>query len=215
MLSCTRPARGSGAPSAMLSRRSFMLTPQDLTHARGDDSDFMSRYTVVAAPQPARIVLSPFEKNWNLSIDAETRPGCPRSARGHLASRSHASGRALSRALVRSAKLSPAIRLNEPLQRPVECLALEQTASTQVKGSRLGALWNAGCWASTMELRPLTLCAGSRLKGRIRRRSRSSTFTFIPAGRPWSVWMRHRGKLWLEKFMPADVQLFAERPEFS
>ena len=45
-----------------------MVTPRDLTHARGDDSDFMSRYTVVAAPQPARIVLSPLEKNWNLSI---------------------------------------------------------------------------------------------------------------------------------------------------
>jgi hypothetical protein len=28
MLSCTRPARGSGAPSAMLSRRSFMVTPR-------------------------------------------------------------------------------------------------------------------------------------------------------------------------------------------
>jgi len=40
----------------------------------------MSRYTVVAAPQLARIVLSPLEKNWNLSINAETRPDDPLAA---------------------------------------------------------------------------------------------------------------------------------------
>src|SRR5580700_1317009 len=145
----------------------------------------MSRYTVVAAPQPARIVLSPFEKNWNLSIDAETRPGRPRSARGHLASRSHASGRALSRALVRSAKLSPTTRLNEPLQRPARMSsfgansvdASERLAARRSMERRLLGFHNGAAPAHT--LRGLSLKGEGHAEDHGRARSRS----FRRAGR--------------------------------
>jgi hypothetical protein len=145
----------------------------------------MSRYAVVAAPQPARIVLSPFEKNWNLSIDAETRPGRPRSARGHLASRSHASGRALSRALVRSVKLSPT------LQRPARMSsfgansvdASERLAARRSMERRLSGFHNGAAPAHTEGLRV------SAVRWRHARPVRSATGPPTDAGklarRPW------------------------------
>jgi hypothetical protein len=119
------------------------------------------------------------------------RSGRPRSARGHLASRSHASGRALSRALVRSVKLSPTTRLNEPLQRPARMSsfgansvdASERLAARRSMERRLSGFHNGAAPAHTEGLRV------SAVRWRQARPVRSATGPPTDAGklarRPW------------------------------